>query len=446
MMSERSHVLTYFEKYKDYTDERIKDGIENYRKGHARITVKDRDGNPIRNAKIIIKQKSHDFKYGANLFMLEELETAEKNELYKRYFSDVFNMATVPFYWKDLEPVQGKPRFSKDSERIYRRPPIDLCIDFCEEHNIEPRAHCLNYDLWNPEWILGASTEHFKEQLEKRMQILSQKYADRIPCWEVTNETIFPRVGDEKASSFYRDDENVEWSFRTAEKYFPRNELSINDAHCNIWENAFNYNRSAYYMQIERALQKGARIDSIGMQFHMFYKKENELEATRYFYDPKHLYTVMDFYSRFQKPLQITEVTIPAYSNSEEDERIQAEIIEKLYSIWFSHPNMEQIIYWNLVDGYAAFAPLGDMTSGENYFYGGLLRFDMTPKPAYYTIKNLFEKVWHTEAEIMSDDGGYAEFKGFYGTYDVIVNGQNYTVHLSKDSDNDILLEFPLKM
>ena len=65
----------------------------------------------------------------------------------------------------------------------------------------------------------------------------------------------------------------------------------------------------------------------------------------------------------------MTEVTIPAYSNSEEDEALQAEIIEKLYSIWFSHSNMEQIIYWNLVDGYAAFAPQGDMTAGENYYY-----------------------------------------------------------------------------
>ena len=127
----------------------------------------------------------------------------------------------------------------------------------------------------------------------------------------------------------------------------------------------------------------------------------------------------MDLYSNFGKPLQVTEVTVPAYSNEPEDEALQAEIIEKLYSIWFSHPNVEQIIYWNLPDGYTAFAPQGDMTAGENYYYGGLLRFDMTPKPAYYTIKNLFEKRWHTETEITSDADGEATFKGFYGKYDL---------------------------
>ena len=130
----------------------------------------------------------------------------------------------------------------------------------------------------------------------------------------------------------------------------------------------------------------------------------------------------MDLFSNFGKPLQITEVTVPAYSNDPEDEAMQAEIIEKLYSVWFSHPNVEQIIYWNLPDGYAAFAPQGDMTAGENYYYGGLLRFDMTPKPAYYTIKNLFEKTWHTEAELNSDEDGKANFRGFYGKYDVELN------------------------
>ena len=109
----------------------------------------------------------------------------------------------------------------------------------------------------------------------------------------------------------------------------------------------------------------------------------------------------MDLYARFGKPMQITEVTVPAYSNDAEDEAIQAELIKYLYSIWFSHPNVEQIVYWNVVDGYAHLwdtdpikiaASQGNMAIGENYYYGGLLRFDMTPKPAYYTIKNLIQK------------------------------------------------------
>ena len=61
----------------------INTGIEQNRKGCAVITVKDSFGNPLKGVKIRVNQKSHQFKYGANLFMLDELETSEKNELYK---------------------------------------------------------------------------------------------------------------------------------------------------------------------------------------------------------------------------------------------------------------------------------------------------------------------------------------------------------------------------
>ncbi len=451
-MKGRRRVLELFEEQKEYMEEKVNSGIEQYRKGYAKITVQDKDGNVISGAKIKLNQKSHEFKFGANLFMLDEMETTEKNDEYKKYFADVFNMATLPFYWNTLEPVEGKPRFSKDSPKNYRRPPIDLCMEFCKEHGIEPREHCLNYDIFRPEWLNGASVETIKEKLEERMRILAERYSKDIPCWEVINETLYTLRGD-RPSAFYYEPDLVEWSFKTAEKYFKSNKITINESNWNIYENMFKYNRSPYYMQIERAINNGARIDAIGMQFHMCFTKEEEVErVTKDFYDPKHHYAVMDTYAQFGKPLQITEITIPAYSNDAEDEAIQAEILEKLYSIWFSHPNMEQIIYWNLVDGYAYVADpakikksQGDMTLGENYYYGGLLRFDMTPKPAYYTIKNLIQKKWHTETEVVSDVDGMAKFKGFYGEYDVEITANGKTVcekiKLSSKGCNEFNLE-----
>lgn len=413
-MSDRRKVLELFDKNKEYMEERVNSGIEQHRKGYAEISVKDKDGNSVSGVKISVKQKSHEFKYGANLFMLDEFENEEKNELYKKYFSEAFNMATLPFYWDSTEPEKGKTRYAKDSEKLYRRPPIDLCIEFCEKHGIEPREHALAYDHFFPSWLRDASVTEVKLALENRFKEISERYKDKIPTIEVTNEMEW----GEGVTAFYKEPDYIEWCFKTAEKYFPANQLVINEWTGKPWgESCMPTDK--YYAYIEANMLKGARIDAIGMQYHMFYRAEKEYEETRPFYDPVKLYEHMDLYSNFGKPLQVTEVTIPAYSNNPEDEAMQAEIIEKLYSIWFSHPNVEQIVYWNLPDGYAAFAPRGDMTSGENYFYGGLLRFDMTPKPAYYAIKNLFEKTWHTETDITSDTDGQAKFKGFYGAYEI---------------------------
>lgn len=51
-MSERMKIFEYFDKYRDFTDERVKDGIEKYRKGNLKINVTDADGKPVKNAKI----------------------------------------------------------------------------------------------------------------------------------------------------------------------------------------------------------------------------------------------------------------------------------------------------------------------------------------------------------------------------------------------------------
>ena len=264
--------------------------------------------------------------------------------------------------------------------------------------------------------------------LEKRFRELSERYADVIPSWEVTNETLTP--DDEyytEFSKFYKEDDFVEWSFRMADRYFPNNRLIINDFY-QIWE-PFRNNRSQYFMQIERLARNGiAHLDSIGMQFHSFFPKDNEGKMAKTRYNPVHLYKVLDKYAQLGKKIQITEMTIPAYSSDAEDEDVQAELIKKIYTVFFSHPAMEAIVYWNLVDGYAAAAKLGDMTRGENIYHGGLMNFDLSKKKAYHVVKKLFSEKWHTEENGITNDSGKFDFKGFFGDYDVEITHDGKTV------------------
>ncbi len=446
-MNNRRAVLEKFESNKEFFEKTVYPNIEKYRKGDMTISVVDENGNFVPDAKIEVRQTKHAFKFGANLFMLDELETEEKNQLYKDYFKDVFNMATLPFYWNATEEIKGQQRYAKDSYKFYRRPPIDLCMEYCEKYDIEPREHSLAFDQTYPLWLKGAPVETVKVELERRFKEISERYASKIRTIEVTNEMYW----GEGVTEFYTHPSFLEWAYKTADKYFPNNELAINEGTSEAWLYECKC-VAPYYAYTEATMLKGARIDAMGMQFHMFYSREEELERSKKLYNPIHLYNQMNLYTNLVDYLQVTEITIPAYSNDPIDEEIQAKIIEYLYTVWFSHPNMEQIIYWNLIDGYAYIhnpdkipekirESQGNMTIGENVYYGGLLRFDMTPKPAYRILDELINKRWRTNLDITTTNGK-AELRGFYGEYEikVTVNGKTTvsTAQLASGKENNI--------
>ncbi|MBO5218064.1 MAG: hypothetical protein J6C52_01455, partial [Clostridia bacterium] len=116
-----------------------------------------------------------------------------------------------------------------------------------------------------------------------------------------------------------------------------------------------------------------------------------------------------------------TEMTTPAYSADAEDEAVQAELLTNLWRLFFAQRSMEAIIYWNVPDGYAHRAEPGDMTAGQNIYYGGLLGFDLHEKPAWKALDRLVNYEWHTETTAPVKNGT-AEFRGFYGNYNVIVH------------------------
>ena len=435
-MTRKETALRYFNEQKNEFLVRANAGIETYRKGDGVLKIV-LDGKPISDdATVEFRLKNHEFRFGANIFMLDEFENDEKNRIYREKFAEVFNLATVPFYWSDLEPEEGKPRFSVNSPRIYRRPAPDLCVEYCKEKGIEPKCHCLNYDSFVPKWVVNDTVENHKKKLEKRFAEIAERYANDIPSFEVTNETLQPAIP--RFSKFFSEDDFLEWSYRTADRYFPLNRLIINDY--NYWYPETFNDRHIYYMQIERLLNRGiSHLDSIGLQFHSFFPLESEPDIAAVRYNPEKLYRIMDLYARFGIAEQITEMTIPAYSDSEEDEYVQAEIIKNVYTAFFSHPSMEAVIYWNLVDGYAAFAPLGDMTAGENTYYGGLLHFNMQEKPAYKVLRHLIREEWTTDTAVKVENGA-ARFRGFYGDYDVVIHTNGKTIPatftLSKNRKN----------
>ena len=76
------------------------------------------------------------------------------------------------------------------------------------------------------------------------------------------------------------------------------------------------------------------------------------------------------------------------------------------------------------------------MTCGENYYYGGLLRFDMSEKPGFKMLKKLIREEWMTNTQIVTDEEGYATLRGFHGEYELTVHANEkssvHNFHMTK--------------
>ncbi|MDA3872424.1 MAG: endo-1,4-beta-xylanase [Kiritimatiellae bacterium] len=281
-------------------DHRIETGIEENRKGWGHFRLVDDQGAPVSSASVSLKQVGHQFDFGCNAFLLQQLPEADKNALYEERFSDLFNLAVVPFYWKDLEPEQGKTRFDADSEFLYRRPPPDLVLDFCKRHGIKPKGHPLLWHLFRPDWLPLEETE-MRKCIRTRFERIAERYRDLIPVWDVCNEaqTIAPGNPDTHLPA-----DHVELAFDLAAEYFPDCVKTYNDDR--VWyKNLRTY--SPVYLLMKSLLDRNYKVDALGLQFHMF---ENNIQDAEHYLNRRNLLDCLDLYGRLNVPVNFSEVSV----------------------------------------------------------------------------------------------------------------------------------------
>lgn len=431
----RTVCMEKFDLHAHELNARAKTNIERYRKGDRTLRILDKDGKPVVGARVEIRQQSHDFKYGANIFLLDEFQQEETNLRYRENFAKFFNLATVPFFWAELEPEEGKPRYAKNSPKIYRRPAPDLCVEYCEQNGILPKLHCLFYDKFLPNWVPKTDSAAMWRLYEKRFAEIAEHYAGKMYEFEVTNELLLAhgwKTGNRcSVLSGARGTAMKMWEM--ARRYFPNEKLVINEANYLPDLGTMGY-VTPYYMLLETMLAKGASIDKIGVQNHIFCGSKGpqaeQLPNYMKYFDPALLTKGLSYLEDFGKPLEITEVTIPTFGEGEDAEQLQADLLRALYSIWFATPLMETVAYWNTADGTAWINPMGG--SNENNCRAGLFHNDMTPKLAALELKRLFEEEWHTEEGLVTDENGCVRFRGFYGEYTAEMQGATLRFGLHK--------------
>lgn len=391
-------------------ESRINDGIRTFRMAQADIRVVDPAGRRVPGVEVSLRQVRHAFLFGANCFLLGAYDDQELNRRYEERYLQLFNAATVAMYWRELEREPGRPRFTADSERVWRRPPTDPVIDWCRKHDLCINGHTLVWDnpKWQvPTWLPKDDRAAVGRLIAKRIRELAERYGRVVQRWDVLNEKLNsfgcpPTHGDQG----YPDDVDI-LAFREAQAALPPEAtLMIND-YFESWNPAYR----GYHELIASLVERGARIDAVGLQCHTF-SREGMLEicraATRLC--PADLMGALDNYRDLARPLHVSEITIPQPSDDAAGEEAQAIVARDMYRLWFSHPQVTSITWWNLADGGAA--------PGEDGVLSGLIDRQHRPKPAFAALDRLINHEWSTHVDrLPTDADGQVRVRAFKGDY-----------------------------
>jgi|GEM_PF-213405 GH35 family endo-1,4-beta-xylanase len=369
--------------------------IEKYRKADAAIVVLGPDGAPVPGAQVRVKHTRHAFLFGCNIYQWGRYHSENYNNLYKQRFEEVFNAATVGFYWRWYEWERGKPQYDY----------TDQVVAWCAARGIRMKGHPLLWDQEDgiPVWTNGLPGPDLQKQ---RVEEILGRYAGAIEFWEVVNEPSH--------FSGIKIDDPYRWARASA----PGAYLIINDF------GVLSTGAPHFFAMLEEAIANGVPFDGVGIQAH-------EPRTQRFNLDS--VVAILDHYATLGKDLHITEFTptssgaeiINSYHTGVWDEETQAEYAEEFYKICFAHPAVVALTWWDLSDN-------GPWLEG-----GGMLRRDMTPKPVYERIKKLVRETWHTDETLTTNGEGRAAFRGFQGEYEVTVTtgGKIAVFHFHLPSD-----------
>lgn len=432
-------LFRFFDHPEPGINERIESDINRHRKGWGRITVYS-GGKPLEGVEISMRQIKHDFNFGSNAFKFHDFIEAEKNAAYEMYFKRVFNLAVLPFYWDAFEPEPGRYLVHAMDQIIgARRPATEPLLEWCEANGIRSKGHAVFMDVFNPSW-LPDDWRRIMAHLDRRAQYLGENYGRRIDVWDIVNESSVRQPRAANRGNLMEPD-FVHKIFRMAEKYFPESaEFVYNDGTMANWIN-FARGSSPMYLLLKDLINRGAKVDALGMQFHM-----RQLQVPRpetafgnfgnldNYFNPARALEVMDFYGRLNLPLHVSEISLPMYTDLPDGPaaEVQARLLRNFYRVWFSQKDCASIVYWNLCDNTA----YGD----ENKMRAGLIDADFQEKPAYKMLDQLVNREWRTEMSGVTNNDGILDWNGFYGKYELSINGEKAVVGLTPRGKNYIFI------
>jgi len=367
-------------------------------------------------------------------------------EKYKKYVGELCNYVTIGLYWGMIEPEKGEK-----IELDY----IRSNLEWATSRGMTIKGHPMIWHQSLPKWLFNMTDPVATDQvIQDHIRYLINHYPE-IDHWDVYNEAVAAYRSHVPENGVVRWVTHKGGVNPAVESLFSlANEINPDNLYIN---NHYTHTHPEFKELNQHLILKGIDFGAIGIQTHMHQKPDILSE--------KQLWDLLEDYSQFGKSIHLTEVTVlssepfkdwkamqaqeertrearnqgqlaPLRSSTPEWDQYQADYLRDFYTLAFSHPSVQAIVYWNASD-------LGAWRGTAS----GFLDVDNNPKPAYHALRELINEKWNTSIQDKTDKDGTIMFTGYYGDYQgtISINNIDYDFTFTHSSDNTDDLSVQLK-
>lgn len=386
--------------------------IEQIRKSDVRLLIVDAAGNPVPGAGVAIQQTRHSFAFGS------AINGNISNPNYAAFFRTNFEWAVMEneSKWYANEPARSNVTYTA----------ADNIVNFCRTNGITLRGHTLFWavDQNVQNWVTNLSNPNLLVHLTNRINSAVNHFKGTFQHWDVNNEMLHGNYFGNRLGNWVNP-----WMFQQAR---------LQDAEVKLFVNDYNVvaggETEAYKQQILALLASNAPVNGIGAQGHFGATILPWVTEAR-----------LDSLATLGLPIWITE-----YDSLNTNETVRADNLEMLYRLAFSKPAVDGILMW----GFWA----GSHWRGSN---AAIVNLDWTLNEAGTRYQSLLNE-WTTVTNGTSGGDGAFGFRGFHGSYDVMLtppggsptlrkinlnpgSGSNYVMLVAHSSGSRPLLHNPGK-
>jgi len=269
----------------------------------------------------------------------------------------------------------------------------DRIAQFARSNGIKLRGHTL---LWNrveytPKWLLehvaGLSAPAAEKFLREYIQRVCSHYGAQIMSWDVVNETIDPKSGQVRDTSFTKvlGFDALRIAFEAAREHAPRAQLVYNDYMS--WESGNEQHCAGVLRLLEQFKTRKVSVDALGVQSHIGNAgriQDVQHKQWRSFIDA----VVGMGYKLLITEFDVNDKDLPG-DPATRDAQVAAAARGYL-DLMLSYEQLDQVLCWGMVDKFSwlqNFSPRSDKTPQRPNPYDDNYR----PKPLREALAAAFE-------------------------------------------------------